>query len=35
MQAGAGIFKPYLYVSLSQRISNAIFKACFKNVVQT
>ena len=29
MQAGAGIFKPYLYVSPSQRISNAILEACF------
>ena len=35
MQAGAGIFKPYLYVSLSQRINNVIPLTCFSNMMQT
>ena len=35
MQAGAGIFKPYLYVSLSQRISNVMSLTCFSSILQT
>ena len=33
MQAGAGIFKPYLYVSLSQRLGNVDVLSMFQKYI--
>ena len=35
MQAGAGIFKPYLYVSGSKHLGNVMSLTCFGNILQT